>query len=137
MTKFKHENAVRMYDTDAAGILYFASQFRFVHDSFEALMEHEGVSIQDMFKKSDVIFVIVNANSDYIQPLTLGDKLTIYCHVKRIGATSVTFFYELFKDEELVGKAETTHVCLNKISRTKQVIPDSFRDKLEKYHLKS
>ena len=68
------------------------------------------------------------------QPLTLGDKLTIECYVgNRIGKTSVTFSYTLFRAEELVGKAETTHVCLNKKARSKQDIPSNFREKLEKY----
>ena len=37
MTIFKHKNTVRMYDTDAAGILYFASQFRFSFPSYNSL----------------------------------------------------------------------------------------------------
>lgn len=134
MAKFTHKNAVRMYDTDAAGILYFASQFRFIHDAFEAMMEHEGFSFKELFsKKQDFFFVIVHAESDYLTSMYIGDKLDIHAYVSRIGETSFTMSYDIFREGEHTGRASTVHVCINPKTKTKVPIPEKMKALLSKH----
>jgi 1,4-dihydroxy-2-naphthoyl-CoA hydrolase len=119
---------VRMYDSDIAGIIYFASQFRFAHEAFESFLDEYNISIQRMFTELDYIFVIVNANSDYLAPIYVSDVLEITCGVSAVGTSSFTMSYTLVKkgQTECVGRVSTTHVCLDKRTRTPLPIPQEF-----------
>lgn len=132
--KFISFNKVRMHDTDMAGILYFARQFRFVHDALEDLLESEGYKIDDLFQHHPFIFVIVHAESDYLKPLKAGDKLETHVTLERMGESSIILFYEIYKaGKELAGTAKTVHVCLDKTTRAKMNIPAEVRARLSKY----
>src|SRR6476660_7488139 len=94
---FISRNKVRMHDTDMAGILYFARQFRFVHDALEDCWEAEGYDFQHIFHDEKNIFVIVHCEADYYLPLHVGDKLEVHLSCERIGHHSFTLFYQIFK----------------------------------------
>ena len=132
---FITKNKVRMHDTDMAGILYFARQFRFVHDTFEDFIESEGLNLHQMFQEERFIFVIVHVEADYYHSLHVGDALDVHLSVERIGNTSFTLSYKIFRSlkNELVGTAKTVHVCIDKESRAKSEIPPKFVKALEKY----
>lgn len=134
--KFITHNKVRMHDTDMAGILYFAKQFRYVHDALEDLMEKEGIDFDALFTRSDFVFVIVHAEADYVSPVKVGDILNIHVWVENLGNSSFTMVYDIFKaDGTLMGKAKTVHVCLDAKTRTKISLPDSVRTIFSKYLL--
>lgn len=131
---FVTHNKVRMNDTDMAGILYFANQFRFVHDAWEDLVENENMSFHKVLHKEDFLFVIVHAESDYYAPLNIGDKLTIQVEVEKIGNSSFTMVYDIYKqDGTEVGKAKITHVTINKKTRDKMPIPEHLKKVLQKH----
>jgi len=131
--KFIHPMTVRMYDTDAAGILYFGNQFRFAHDAFETLMHQEGLTFQDMFERQPFMFVIVHAESDYFKSLHVGDEIQVHTWIDHIGTTSFKVAYEIFSSEQRMGTASTVHVCIDKDTRGKQEFPTHVREMLEKY----
>ncbi|MCB1111326.1 MAG: acyl-CoA thioesterase [Chlamydiales bacterium] len=128
-------NKVRMHDTDMAGILYFARQFRFVHDALEDMVEEQGLPFDYLFHESDYVFVIVHCEADYYAHLRVGDALEVHISLERVGNTSFTMFYQIFKeaDQSLVGTAKTVHVTLDSKTRQKVSIPDILREKLVKH----
>lgn len=131
---FITDNQVRMNDTDMAGILYFANQFRFVHDALEDFAESEGMSFQTMLGSAHFIFVIRHVEADYLAPLQVGDRLKLHVRVADISTSSFTIAYEIYRHEnELVGTAKTVHVTLDKKTRKKITIPADLRLILEKH----
>lgn len=131
--KFISHNKVRMHDTDMAGILYFANQFRFAHDALEDMFEAEGYSILEFVDSHNFVMAIVHAEADYMAPLKVGDKLQVHLTIENFGTTSVTFFYSIFRVNELIGTAKTVHVALDTKTRKKIHLPDLVRQKLAKY----
>jgi 1,4-dihydroxy-2-naphthoyl-CoA hydrolase len=131
-------NKVRMHDTDMAGILYFAKQFRYVHDALEDLVEKEGFSFDYLFNNSEFVFVIVHAEADYLESVKVGDILEVHVEVEKLGNTSFTMSYKIFKaNDTLMGKAKTVHVCLDAKNRQKVSIPDNLRTVFKKYQVSS
>ncbi len=122
-----------MHDTDMAGILYFARQFRFVHDTFEDFIESEGWNLNRIFHEEKFVYVIVHVEADYYHSLHVGDALEIHLSVERIGSTSFTLFYKIFREKELIGTAKTVHVCIDKETRAKGPIPPQLITALTKY----
>ncbi|MBA3957455.1 MAG: acyl-CoA thioesterase [Parachlamydiaceae bacterium] len=132
---FKTKNRVRMHDTDMAGILYFARQFRFAHDALEDFSADEGFPFDQIFHKENFVFVVVHAEADYLAPLKVGDALDIDLIIEKIGNSSFTIVYKIYRsvDHLLVGTAKTVHVTLDATTRKKIDIPPQFRKILEKH----
>ncbi len=130
---FIAKNQVRMHDTDMAGILYFPRQFRFAHDALEDFVASEGLSFNEVFLKDDFVFVVVHAEADYLKPLRISDALEIHLIVERVGNSSFTILYKIYRQEDLVGTAKTVHVTLNSKSRESIPIPAELRKKLENH----
>lgn len=131
---FIAHNKVRMHDTDMAGILYFANQFRFVHDAFEDLFQSEGYTLHEMLHQQNFVFVIVHVEADYLAPLRVGDELQIHLTVEKIGNSSIVFSYKIYRDrDELVGTAKTIHVALDQKTRKKIPFPEIMKERLFKH----
>jgi 1,4-dihydroxy-2-naphthoyl-CoA hydrolase len=130
---FIAKNVVRMHDTDMAGILFFANQFRFVHDALEDFCENEGLGFDRLFHEENFVFVIVHAEADYKATLRVGDKLEVHLTVENVGNSSFTIEYKIYKKNAiLAGTAKTVHVTLDAKSRKKIPIPVELRKILEK-----
>lgn len=131
---FTYKTQIRLHDTDAAGILFFARQFSIAHDAYEQLLEKLGFSFPTMLKERSYFLPIVHAESDYKSPLFVGDRITITITVGHVGETSFSFEYAIRNQKNvLVGTAKTVHVTINKRSRTKIPLPKEIRRGLEKF----
>lgn len=134
---FIAKNKVRMHDTDMAGRLYFARQFRFAHDALEDFCESENFNFNYVFHEAKFVFVIVHCEADYFSQIYVGDPLTIHLKVEKIGTTSFTLTYDIYKeandDKKLVGKVKTVHVTLNCTTGEKISIPEDFKLFLERH----
>lgn len=121
-----------MHDTDAAGIIFFANQFKLIHDAYEELLEKSGQGIQSILKKTDYFQPIVHAESDYKAPVFVGDKIVIAVKVGHIGKTSFCLEYTLKRAKTLVGTAKTVHVTINQKTHKKIPLPPALRRALKK-----
>jgi 1,4-dihydroxy-2-naphthoyl-CoA hydrolase len=131
---FLTHNRVRMHDTDMAGILYFARQFRFAHDALEDFIDSLGLSFDQIFRLEHYVFVIVHAEADYLAPLHVGDKIDVELWISSIGNSSFTVLYNIIKsDKTLAGTAKTVHVTLDAKTRQKIPIPNLFKELLKKH----
>lgn len=131
---FTYKTQIRLHDTDAAGLLFFANQFKIIHDAYELLLEKFGFSFPQMLKGGKYFLPIVHAESDYLQKLFVGDKITVSIKVGQIGTTSFSFEYEIRNDRrQLVGTAKTVHVTINPKTGKKTPLPPSIRRALENY----
>ncbi len=135
--KFITQDVVRMHDTDAAGILYFARVYRFAHDALEEFMTLHDLSLRAIvFSKSlDFMFVMVHSEADYLTCLTLGDPIEIHLSSKEIGTSSFTLFCEIYKkDKTLAATVTMVFVTLDKKTRKKIPLPDTIIKPLEEYY---
>ena len=122
-----------MHDTDAAGIIFFANQFRLTHDAYEEFLEMLGSSIQKILRKTNYFQPIVHAEADYKAPMFVGDKIDISVTVGSIGKTSFSLLYTLNRGKTLVGTAKTVHVTVSQKTGNKIPLPTSLRRALEKF----
>jgi 1,4-dihydroxy-2-naphthoyl-CoA hydrolase len=130
---FTYKTQIRLHDTDAAGLIFFANQFKIVHDAYELLLEKFGFSFPQMLKGGKYFLPIVHAESDYKAPLAVGDKIAISIKVGEIGKTSFSFEYLIYRGKTLVGTAKTVHVTINPKTKTKTPLPPKLRKALENY----
>lgn len=127
-----YNTKVRLHDTDAAGRLFFANQFKFFHDAYEAMMTERGLSFSEIFRTQNFSLPIVHAQADYKAPLAVGDELEIRVSLLNLGQTSLTFNYEIFRGEQshLVGSGQTVHVAVDKKTAKKIPLPPALKERL-------
>lgn len=123
-----------MGDTDAAGIIYFANQFRIAHEGFEHFLDTIGLGVGHMLENTDYRFPIVHAEADYKSPLKVGDSLTICMTVSRIGHSSVSLLFRLFdRHDKEVGTVKIVHVVVDKTTWKKRPLPLDLKDAFAKH----
>lgn len=129
---FETKTHVKLHDTDAAGVAFFANYFRIAHTAFEALMSSIGVGLDYIIKKADYLILIAHADADYDRPLLLGEKITISIKTESIGESSFILVYE-FKDRarEVAARVRTVHVAISKSEAKKIPLPEQVRLGLE------
>lgn len=124
---------VRMRDTDAAGVIYFANQFTLAHQGFEHYLEEEGLGLGLVFAERDYRFPIVHAEADYRAALRVGDELAIEMTAERVGSTSFTLVFRVFnKAGREVGLVRTVHVAVDRDTWSKRPLPPELRAAVEK-----
>ena len=129
---FTFKTTVRMGDTDAAGIIYFANQFRIAHEGFEHFLDTIGLGVGHMLENTDYRFPIVHAEADYVSPLKVGDSLTIYMTASRIGHSSVSLLFRLFdRHDKEVGTVKIVHVAVDKTTWKTRPLPLELKDAFE------
>jgi 1,4-dihydroxy-2-naphthoyl-CoA hydrolase len=132
---FKYETTVKLYDTDAAGIMFFGNYLRVAHDAYQAFLESCGFSFADALAEGKLLIPIVHAEADYLQPLLVGDKLSIEMTASKISTHSFVLKYRLSRlDSTLVATVSTVHVTTDRSATEKIVLPDPLRQALERIY---
>jgi len=126
--EFTSESIVRLYDTDAAGFLFFGSQFRFAHEALENFLDHLGLPIAQIIRGRETLYPVVHAEADYRAPLLVGDRLKVRVVVRALGERSFTMGYRLLAaDGSDAGSVTTVHAALNVASGASCPLPDAVR----------
>jgi len=119
---YEYKTTIQMHDTDAAGVLFFANQFKITHDAYQAWLEQHGIKFVDMIQKQSYFLPMVHAESDYKAPLAVGDKITVALALENIGETSFTLAFTLRNEKNtVVGTGKAVHVATD--AKTKEKIP--------------
>ena len=72
------------------------------------------------------------ATVEYLGPARYDDELTVCCRVAKLGRSSMTFHFEIYRAADLLISAELVYV--NADPSMKAVpLPDDVRDRVRKY----
>jgi 1,4-dihydroxy-2-naphthoyl-CoA hydrolase len=129
---FTCKTHVRMNDTDAAGVIYFANQFRIAHEAFEHFLDSVNLGVAHMLDNTEYRFPIIHAEADYKAPLKVGDALTIHMSVDRIGDSSVALAFQILdRLGKEVGTVKIVHVAVDKATWKKRPLPRELKNVFE------
>ena len=125
---FTYALTVQLHHTDAYGIIFFANQFKFCHDAFQAFLDHVGLPLPPRRELVPAMLVIVHVEADYKVPVHVGDRLRIEVRVHAIGTTSIQMDYRIFNQHGAqVGGARTVHVTIDTATSVKVAVPENYR----------
>ena len=129
---YTYQTKIKLHETDAAGLLFFANQFKLVHDAYESLLEKIGYGFAELIRNKNYFLPIVHAEADYKMPLFVGDLIEIQVTVESIGQMSFTFAYTILNTrKQLIGTAKTVHVTVDNKSHQKITLPSDMRAKIQ------
>ncbi len=129
---FEVQTNVKLHDTDAAGILFFANYLRLAHAAYEAFMKSIGCGLDYIIRQSDYLVLIAHSEADYQKPLFYGDKVTISLKAENIGHSSFVLGYTFRdRDGDTVARLKTVHVSVARAGGQKIAVPDKIHDGLQ------
>jgi len=131
---FRSRLKIRFGDIDRAGIVYYPRFMHYFHVAMEEFFAIElGVEYHTVIDKHRIGLPTVHLESDFSRPFSYGDNIDVEVRVLKLGRTSITFAYRVFKENEndprIVGQNVT--VCMDMDSFQKMEIPDWLRRLLE------
>jgi 1,4-dihydroxy-2-naphthoyl-CoA hydrolase len=129
---FVYHTTIRLHNTDAAGIMFFAEFFTLAHDAYESFMESIGYPFAPLLKQSEFLLPIVHAEADYKKSLLTGDKVKIQLTTEKIGDSSFILAYTISRnDSDIVGTVKTVHALIDKRDGQKKTLMPELREKLK------
>src|SRR5438045_7497717 len=99
---FSYHRTVRLADTDAAGVVYFARTLSLCHEAYEASLEAAGINLNDFLGGSGIVVPIAKSEAEYLRPLRVGDKLRITVSPELVSENAFALRFEVVK----LGPAE-------------------------------
>lgn len=133
-----YERTIYLKDTDAAGVVYFASLMSICHEAYEVSLEAAGVSLRAFLDNPEMAIPLVHAEIDFFRPLFCGDRIQIILAPQILDDNSFEVTYQINKlsngnEAQIVAKAQTRHVSINPNLRRKIVLPQEIIDWLESF----
>lgn len=115
-------------ETDATGVIYFASALRVAQEVFEEAILDKFSTLQEAMKDWGVLIPIRAVQGDFLKPLFLSDPVEISLEVTRIGDRSFEISTKWIKDNDLVFTSLIAHVCVNKTTFEPCPLPQALRN---------
>ena len=115
---FKYEYTIQFRDTDAAGVVYFASILSICHIAYEASLIESGIDLQLFVNNPEFAVPITHVSADFSKPLYCGDRITIELTPRSIDSWRFEIEYQLKS-----ATAITKHVVIDPTTRKRQELP--------------
>jgi len=148
MPAFTYERTIRLADTDAAGVVFFARTLALCHEAYEAALAAAGCPVQDFLgTQSDTLIPISRVSADYLRPLFCGDRVRITLRPTRLSENSFAIDYDLVRlgdamppanvsgataapqpqqaaRAKVAARARSEHVCTSRSERSRTPLPE-------------
>lgn len=130
---FNSRLKIRFGDIDRAGIVYYPRFMHYFHVALEEFFGSElGIEYHEMVETHRIGLPTVHVQTDFSRPFSYGDNIEVEVSVLKVGRSSITFGYRVFKkgetDPRIVGHNVT--VCLDMDTFRKVEIPTWFQPQL-------
>ncbi|OAB55453.1 hypothetical protein AY600_07480 [Phormidium willei BDU 130791] len=117
-----YQHTIRLEDTDAAGVVYFARLLSICHYAYEAAIAQAGINLAQVLAEGELAIPIIEAQIRFFAPLCLGDEITIKVVPSPLEASQFQVNYTIYTvgGDRPVSQASTHHVCINPKTRQRQ-----------------
>lgn len=110
---YNHSLRVRYAETDQMGYVYYGNYSTYYEVARVEALRSLGITYKEV-EEAGVIMPVLRNSSLYIKPARYDDLIDIKVMIKAAPGARITFDYELFIEEILVHKGETTLAFVNK-----------------------
>ncbi len=133
---FRARRRVEFHDTDAAGIMHFASFFVLMEQAEHEFLRHAGLSVYIKDGDEKFSWPRVAVKCDYKGAAYFEDELDIEVSIAKLGTKSITYAFRMVRGLDLLAEGEFTAVYCQLIPHGKPrslPIPAEIREKLLPY----
>lgn len=113
MPQFELSVRVFIEDTDAGGIVYYVNYLKFMERARTEWLRELGFDFTALYDLNS-IFVVKNADINYILPAKMDDLLKVTVSVAKMARTYIMFEQTLERDGSLLCEAKIKVGCVDK-----------------------
>jgi acyl-CoA thioester hydrolase len=121
-------------DTDAGGIVYYASYLRFLERARTEWLRSLGYSQRALAEDQGVLFAVVNVTVQYRRPARLDDELQVSCSAKPVGQVRLLFEQDVYRGAvtpgNLLVRAQLQVACIDARTLRPRRLPGFLSDAL-------
>lgn len=121
---------VRIYDTDAQGIVHYAGYYRFFTDAMQEFIRSKGYKFPFIDDKH--WFVVLESNAKYINSARAGDTLNINLTATPVSSKIIRFEFDIKRGSDEICQGYILHICIDREKWKSAEIPQEFMDSLNK-----
>lgn len=126
---------VRVYweDTDAGGVVYYASYLKFLERARSEWLRALGIDQARLLRDERLQFVVVEANIRYHRPARFDDELAVSVAVNELRGASVALAQDVRRGKdagELLISAMIRAACLDADSLRPRPLPQALTSQL-------
>lgn len=132
---FAVQERVRWSDCDPLGIIYYGTYIRFFESAEHEMFRQAGLPYEVMRVQRQVQLPRKAFQVEFHSPAQMDELMEIRVGVARIGESSITMRFEVYRAADLVHRASArlTVVCVEKATITKRALPDFVKDALRPF----
>ena len=105
-------------DTDASGWMHFPNVFRYFEEAEHAFLRSLGILV---FDRAQGGWPRVKVNCDFKKPLLTADKIEVLLEIGRVGSSSITWNFEVRKENEIAAFGSVTTVRVDPLGRPQEI----------------
>ena len=123
---FVYSRTVRLADTDAAGVVFFARTLAICHEAYEAALAAAGVDLHELLGAKEIVVPISRSEADYKRPLRCGDRITVSVSPAALSENSFAVRFEIVRlgpPDKVAAAVRTEHVCTAPARRERAPLP--------------
>jgi acyl-CoA thioester hydrolase len=121
---FRHATRVYWEDTDAGGIVYYATYLKFFERARTEWLRHLGVEQQLMRERLGAMFIVSRTTVRYLRPARLDDTLDVTVTVRDAARASLCLEQQALRGTELLAEGEIRIACVDAPSLRLRRIPE-------------
>lgn len=134
---FLHHRTIRFKDTDAAGVVYFASVLSLCHEAYEASLQSVGIDLKSFFSDRHRAIPIVHASIDFFQPMFCGETYIITVSPTLDKPSEFSIAYQIYgsldEPSKAIAQARSRHVCIHPSERKRLTINAEMMEWIQQY----
>ena len=132
MSVFQWPARVYWEDTDAGGIVYYASYLRFLERARTEWLRSLGYSQQALAQDPGIVFAVVSLTVEYRRPAKLDDELTVTCEPRCDGPVTLCFGQRVLRGAgETLATAEVRVACVDARTLRARRLPETILDRMQ------
>ncbi|MCL5008069.1 MAG: acyl-CoA thioesterase [Candidatus Marsarchaeota archaeon] len=127
---FTFKDRVRIYDTDAQGVVHYAGYYRFFTDGTENLLKNllgKGYPL-----KGNTWLVVVESKAKYMRPSRMGDLLSVRIDPELISEKAIRFNFNIYNGAKHICTGYIIQVSIDKNRWVAVDLPREIRRKLDR-----
>ena len=127
-----HSLPIRIYweDTDAGGVVYHASDLRFMERGRTELLRAAGVDQSEVLRETGLVFVVTRMEIDFKLPAKMDDEIVVETRIGALGGASLRLSQTISRGDVLLIQAEVTCAAINRETGRPSRLPAGVREKL-------
>lgn len=125
---------IRVYyeDTDAAGVVYYATYLRFCERGRTECLREIGFEQAALLAAQRLAFVVRSVEAHYRSPARLDDALEVLSRVESLGGASLVFAQRVVRGADLLFDGRFRIACVHVDKQRPVPLPQAVRSRLER-----